>query len=36
MKAIEFWFDFGSNYSYLTAMRIEALAPRAVSGDTRN
>jgi 2-hydroxychromene-2-carboxylate isomerase len=21
--AIEFWFDFGSNYSYLTAMRIE-------------
>lgn len=26
MKEIEFWFDFGSNYSYLTAMRIEALA----------
>jgi 2-hydroxychromene-2-carboxylate isomerase len=23
---IEFWFDFASNYSYLTAMRIEALA----------
>ncbi|ATQ75482.1 disulfide bond formation protein DsbA [Massilia violaceinigra] len=23
---IEFWFDFGSNYSYLTTMRIEALA----------
>lgn len=23
---IEFWFDFGSNYSYLAAMRIEALA----------
>lgn len=26
---IEFWFDFGSNYSYLTAMRIEPLAERA-------
>lgn len=25
-KTIEFWFDLGSNYSYLTAMRIEALA----------
>ncbi|RZF26314.1 2-hydroxychromene-2-carboxylate isomerase [Paraburkholderia sp. UYCP14C] len=24
--AIEFWFDFGSNYSYLSMMRIEALA----------
>jgi 2-hydroxychromene-2-carboxylate isomerase len=24
--ALEFWFDFGSNYSYLAAMRIEALA----------
>ena len=23
---IEFWFDFGSNYSYLAAMRIEPLA----------
>ena len=23
---MEFWFDFGSNYSYLSAMRIEALA----------
>jgi 2-hydroxychromene-2-carboxylate isomerase len=23
---IEFWFDFGSNYSYLSMMRIEALA----------
>lgn len=23
---IEFWFDFASNYSYLSAMRIEALA----------
>lgn len=26
---IEFWFDFGSNYSYLSAMRIEALAAAA-------
>lgn len=26
---MEFWFDFGSNYSYLAAMRIEALADRA-------
>jgi 2-hydroxychromene-2-carboxylate isomerase len=25
-KNIEFWFDLGSNYSYLTAMRIDALA----------
>ena len=24
--AIQFWFEFGSNYSYLAAMRIEALA----------
>jgi 2-hydroxychromene-2-carboxylate isomerase len=24
--ALEFWFDFGSNYSYLAMMRIEALA----------
>lgn len=23
---IEFWFDFGSNYSYLSTMRIDALA----------
>lgn len=23
---LEFWFDFGSNYSHLSAMRIEALA----------
>ena len=23
---LEFWFDFGSSYSYLSAMRIEALA----------
>lgn len=27
--AIEFWFEFGSNYSYLSAMRIEALAQAA-------
>ncbi len=26
---IEFWFEFGSNYSYLALMRIEALACRA-------
>lgn len=26
MPTLEFWFDFGSNYSYLSAMRIEALA----------
>lgn len=25
-KSIEFWFDFGSNYSYLSAMRIEQAA----------
>ncbi|MFA7270521.1 MAG: 2-hydroxychromene-2-carboxylate isomerase [Sterolibacterium sp.] len=25
-KRIEFWFDFASTYSYLSAMRIEALA----------
>lgn len=25
-RDIEFWFDFGSNYSYLSAMRIEAEA----------
>jgi len=25
-STLEFWFDFGSNYSYLSAMRIEALA----------
>ncbi|MCC8394814.1 2-hydroxychromene-2-carboxylate isomerase [Paraburkholderia sp. MMS20-SJTR3] len=25
-RTIEFWFDFGSNYSYLSTMRIEALA----------
>lgn len=28
-RIIEFWFDFGSNYSYLSAMRIEALAAAA-------
>lgn len=27
--AIEFWFDFGSNYSYLSMMRIEAAAAQA-------
>lgn len=27
-SAIEFWFDFGSNYSYLSAMRIEDAARR--------
>lgn len=27
--ALEFWFEFGSNYSYLSAMRIEALAQEA-------
>ena len=26
VRTIEFWFDFGSNYSYLSMMRIEALA----------
>lgn len=26
---IEFWFEFGSNYSYLSLMRIEALAANA-------
>jgi 2-hydroxychromene-2-carboxylate isomerase len=25
-QAIDFWFDFGSNYSYLSVMRIEAQA----------
>lgn len=28
-KTIEFWFDFASTYSYLTAMRIEQVAGRA-------
>ena len=27
--AVEFWFGFGSNYSYLTVMRIEDLVRRA-------
>jgi 2-hydroxychromene-2-carboxylate isomerase len=26
---LEFWFEFGSNYSYLTVMRVEELARRA-------
>ncbi len=26
VKAIELWFEFGSNYSYLSVMRVEALA----------
>ncbi|MFG6447340.1 2-hydroxychromene-2-carboxylate isomerase [Roseateles sp. BYS180W] len=26
MPSLEFWFDFGSNYSYLSVMRIEAAA----------
>ncbi|HEY0062442.1 MAG TPA: 2-hydroxychromene-2-carboxylate isomerase [Telluria sp.] len=29
MKDIEFWFDFGSNYSYLSMMRIGRLAAAA-------
>jgi len=29
MNTIEFWFDFGSNYSYLTMMRIRRLAADA-------
>lgn len=28
-KVIEFWFDFASTYSYLSAMRIEPLATDA-------
>ncbi len=28
-REIEFWFDFGSNYSYLSALRIEHLARQA-------
>lgn len=27
-RSIEFWLDFGSNYSYMAAMRVEALAER--------
>ncbi|MDP6242797.1 MAG: DsbA family protein, partial [Myxococcota bacterium] len=26
MSALDFWFEFGSTYSYPAAMRIEALA----------
>lgn len=26
VRTLEFWFDFGSNYSYLSVMRIERLA----------
>ncbi|MCB1894639.1 MAG: 2-hydroxychromene-2-carboxylate isomerase [Zoogloeaceae bacterium] len=26
---VEFWFDFGSNYSYISTMRIEAAASRS-------
>jgi 2-hydroxychromene-2-carboxylate isomerase len=29
MRKLEFWYDFASTYSYLTAMRIEALAEAA-------
>ena len=29
---LEFWFDFGSNYSYLSVMRIERLAQQAGVG----
>jgi 2-hydroxychromene-2-carboxylate isomerase len=29
MQTIEFWFDFGSNYSYLSMMRIRRLAAGA-------
>lgn len=29
VAALEFWFEFGSNYSYLSAMRIEQLAEKA-------
>lgn len=29
MHTIEFWFDFGSNYSYLSMMRIRQLAAEA-------
>jgi 2-hydroxychromene-2-carboxylate isomerase len=28
-RTLEFWFDFASTYSYLTAMRIEAVTGRA-------
>lgn len=29
LRRLEFWFEFGSNYSYLAAMRIEELAHQA-------
>jgi 2-hydroxychromene-2-carboxylate isomerase len=29
MRKLEFWYDFASSYSYLTAVRIEALAKQA-------
>lgn len=29
MRKLEFWYDFASSYSYLTAVRIEALAKTA-------
>ena len=29
MKTLEIWYEFGSNYSYLSVMRIEALAEAA-------
>lgn len=29
MRTLEFWFDFASHYSYLSAMRIEALAAQS-------
>ncbi len=29
MPVIDFWFEFGSNYSYLSVMRIEQVAARA-------
>ncbi|MGJ9419589.1 hypothetical protein ACHAC9_17800 [Massilia sp. CMS3.1] len=29
VPTIEFWFEFGSNYSYLAALRIAALAHEA-------
>jgi 2-hydroxychromene-2-carboxylate isomerase len=29
VPAIEFWFEYGSNYSYLSVMRIEELAARS-------
>ena len=29
MNIIEFWFDFGSNYSYLSMMRIRRTAAAA-------